>query len=220
MKLVLPCSIAVVIFGLIQASYADQPISAAEQHLFLDNHLANVGNAKALKYTFQRSGSLESQISDQVQVKLGKKTQAGGRQTQVEFLTGERAVNLPAVESAKGNPVILSFLERDVREMQRLTKGQANYFRKRVRMALAESAKVDQTTIDVSGENLPAWRIRITPYLDDPMKPRFERYAGKTYSFIVSDRVPGGVYELRTVVKRGADAPLMEESLIFSGADK
>ena len=70
---------------------------------------------------------------------------------------------LPDIESANGNPVILSFLERDVREMERRTGGKANYFRKRVRLALAENAQVETITVDLQGRPVEAVRISIRP---------------------------------------------------------
>ncbi len=204
-------------YGCIGLVWAGQPISPAEQRLFLEHHLSNAAQVATLRYTLRHGGTLEAPFSDEVKVKLGKA--AGARPSQVEFLYGERALKLPDIEAAQANPVILGFLERDVREMQRLTKGQANYFRKRVRMALAESATVDQVDIEYSGKTIPAWRIRITPYQDDPLKPRFARYANKTYSFTLSDTIPGWVVEMRTVTQGSSAAPLIEEVLSFGGAD-
>ena len=43
----------------------------------------------------------------------------------------------------EGNPVLLYFLERDIREMERLTGGKSGYFRKAIRLALARSASVE-----------------------------------------------------------------------------
>ena len=217
MKRVSLFSFLFVCFGLVRA---DQPISAAEQHLFLAHHLRNAGETKILRYTLRHSGTLEAPFSDQVKVTLGQEVAAGARKSQVEFLSGERAFQLPEIEAATANPVILSFLERDVRQMQRLTKGQLAYFRKRVRMALAEHAKVEKVEIDHSGKSIPAWRISLMPYEDDPLKPRFARYANKTYSFTLSDRIPGWVLEMRTVMHGNSTTPLIEDVLSFEGADQ
>jgi hypothetical protein len=46
--------------------------------------------------------------------------------------------------------------------------------------------------------------VRIQPYLHDPMHARFEKYLRKTYTFVLSDQVPGGLYELRTSLGNGA----------------
>jgi hypothetical protein len=36
------------------------------------------------------------------------------------------------------------------------------------------------------------------------MHARFEKYLHKTYTFILSERVPGGLYELRTSLGNGS----------------
>jgi len=64
-----------------------------------------------------------------------------------QFFTGARAMTQPEIESAQGNPAIQYFLDRDIREMQRLTKGQANYFRKRIRMAVYEGAQLRNVSL-------------------------------------------------------------------------
>lgn len=94
--------------------------------------------------------------------------------------------------------MLLGFLERDIAEMKRLTGGSTAYFRKRIRMALAEGAQVTSQTITYQGKSLPAQAVRIQPYLNDPMHARFEQYLHKTYTFVVSEQVPGGVYQLRS----------------------
>ena len=58
------------------------------------------------------------------------------------------------------------------------------------------------------------------PYEDDPLKPRFARYANKTYSFTLSDRIPGWVLEMRTVMHGNSTTPLIEDVLSFEGADR
>ncbi len=117
----------------------------------------------------------------------------------MDYLTGSRAMSLPDIQSATANPVILFFLERDVREMQRLGGGQAAYFRKRVRLALAEAAQLRPVNCAIRGKTLSRlWRSRLRPYDQDPLQRRFSAYADKTYAFTLSPEIPGMVYEMRT----------------------
>ena len=66
----------------------------------------------------------------------------------------------PDIEGAKGNPAVLYFLERDINEMQRLTQGKANYFRKRIRMAIYQGASIKNVTLPYRGR--PAGRTCAT----------------------------------------------------------
>jgi hypothetical protein len=199
--------------------HAQSEISAAEQLLFMDVHLANLPDTAAVTYEYAKTGTLEPAFEDQVRLEVDET--AAGRHTHVDYLTGKNAFVLPDLESANGNPVILCFLERDVREMERRTGGKANYFRKRVRMALAENARVEAVTVDLQGRPVEAMRISIRPYENDPLQGRFPAFVGKVYTFTISKQVPGMVYEMRTETRdRRAPpeaAPLLVERLVYTG---
>lgn len=202
------------------ASLAADDFSAAERALFMDNQLVSVTPPATLRYSYRKSGSMEPGFDDTVTVALGKQHDGSCCTASAEFLTGPRKVNLPEVESAQGNPVILYFLERDIREMQRLTKGQHNYFRKRIRMAVYQGATIREVTLPYRGASVAGQEITISPYVDDPLKARFEKLAGKQYVFTLSKAVPGGVYAMHTRVAgaSAADEPLIEETLRVDGA--
>jgi hypothetical protein len=204
-----------------------QPISEAEQRLFLDYHLKNVADSTVLRYRFTKSGSLEEAFDDEASVEVKKSQSGNGKQCKVSYLSGTRAFPLPEIGEATANPVVLSFLERDVREMQRITKGQANYFRKRVRMALAEAADVKPVTFKFNGSEVRGVEIKLTPFADDPMRARFEKFSNKRYTFTLSDQIPGAVYRLHSVMHEGGEgatdakaAPLIEEVLTIEQSDK
>jgi hypothetical protein len=194
---------------------AQDQISAAEKLLFQTDHLKNV--AATLRYEFRKSGSAESGFDDSVEIRV--RTADGAKRASVVFFTNTRNVDFPEVVRPEGNPVLLYFLERDIREMERLTRGKSGYFRKAIRLALARSARVRQTQVTHGGRTLPATEITITPYLDDPLKNRIGTYAGKTYVFTLSPEIPGGIYSLHTIVPSpvgGAkEVPLIEERLRF-----
>jgi hypothetical protein len=115
--------------------------------------------------------------------------------------------------------VLLYFLEHDVRELQRRTGGQANYFRRRLRQALVDRARIESTRVTLGDRELPARVVQVQPYADDPRRARYERYAALQYRFVLGDAVPGGVYELHTLLP-GAEgaAPLLEEVLTLQSA--
>lgn len=208
------------------ASAADDALSEAESLLFTRAHLRNTATRGVLEYRYTRTGSLGPSLDDAVSVRLTPAQRADARGVHVDYLSGASTFSLPDIEAASANPVILSFLERDVREMQRLTGGQAAYFRKRLRLALAESAQVRALDIDHQGTRMPAREISLRPFDDDPMQSRFAAYADKHYVFVLAEDIPGMVYELRaTIADRrpaaadgGTRPPLIDETLRFAGA--
>lgn len=202
--------------GLLSApAQAADEFSAAERALFVDNLLGSLQPPTALRYSFSKSGTLEAGFDDSVLITLRRTAEGGCCAASAEFLHGQRQLRLPDIDSAQGNPVILYFLERDIREMERLTKGKANYFRKRIRMAVYQGATVRSAQVAWGGKVVDAQQILISPYLDDPLRARFEALATKQYLFTLSDAVPGGVLSIRSRVPGASEgaAPLLTDEM-------
>ena len=196
--------------------------SQAERLLFMTNQLTALKPPLVLRYSFRKSGSMEEGFEDKVSIALSKQPDGSCCAGVGEFLTGARKLNLPEVPAAEGNPVILYFLERDVREMQRLTKGSQFHFRKRIRMAVYEAAKVREVSLQYRGKAVKGTEVEISPYLEDPNRSRYEKLAVKQYLFTLSDAVPGGVYGIRSEIadkSTAAPAPLIVEELYAEGAE-
>jgi hypothetical protein len=197
-----------------------QAISPAETLLFQTDHLQNARAPLTLTYAFRKTGSLEQGFDDQVQVIL-----TGGKSpVTIHFLSGPRQHPMADPQGsedkrAEGNPALLGFLERDIAEMKRLTGGSGNYFRKRIRLALAEAAQVRPTRFSWGGKAVDGREVSIEPYRNDPMAQRFERYVPKRYTFVISAQVPGGVYQVgSTLAGPAGGAPLMDETLTLVSA--
>ncbi len=147
---------------------------------------------------------------------MGRPWPDGGRTVKVEYLTDARKLELADIDAANGNPMVLFFLERDLREMRRLTGGSINYYRKRIRMALAEGGQVEAVTRDLGPRRIAAIAIHIAPYRDDPARSRYEKFAEKTYVFTLSDDVPGKIVELRSELSTPPDASGKEREVVIS----
>lgn len=203
---------------------AAQDITAAEKLLFQTRHLQNVAAPGVLRYSYVRQDAEGAGFSDEVLVDVAARNGDGSARVSSEFLHGERQLPIPPVQEAQGNPALLGFLERDIAEMKRLTGGSASYFRKRIRMALAEKARVEDVTVDYNGRQVRGQKVAIQPYLDDPMGQKMPKYVGKQYVFILSDAIPGSVYRLSATVPGTADAGMggagaasIEETMTFNG---
>ena len=196
--------------------------SVAETRLFVDDHLRGVPESRTLEYVYAKRGSLEGSIDDTARVTVGPRSGGSGRSVSVEYLTGTRRLELSEIDAANGNPVILYFLEHDIREMHRLTGGSVNYYRKRIRMALADGGRVEAGTFGIGPRRVTTVEIHISPYVDDPARSRYAKFAEKTYVFTLSDDVPGKVVELRSQLLGPPGAPgtareaVIAETLRFS----
>jgi len=172
--------------------------SVAENRLFIDDHLRGVPGPATLDYVYTKRGSLEDPVDDTARVMVSPSPAGGSPSVKVEYLNGTRKLVLSDIDAANANPVILFFLEHELREMHRLTGGSMNYYRKRIRMALAEDAKIKEVTVSLGPRRIAATEIHIAPYRDDPARSRYEKFAEKIYVFTLSDDVPGKVVELRS----------------------
>lgn len=219
MRPLLSSTLAALALAFAGSAGAADDFSPAERAIFMTPQLASLKPPTTLRYTFAKAGSLEPGFDDKVTLRLAARPDRKCCTTSAEFLTGARRLALPEVDAADANPVTLYFLERDIREMNRLTKGQAAYFRKRIRMAIYQGAEVRELTLPYAGKTVPARQITVAPYVDDPLRVRFENLATKRYVFTLSDAVPGGVYAISTeVAGASADAPVLRETLLLDGA--
>ncbi len=192
-----------------------EAITPAEQRVFTDPHLAALPATATLHYDYRRHEAGQKPVEDEVVLTTEMDAQHG-RIARVDYLHEERHLILPEVAGAVSNPLVLYFLEADVRAMRVRLGGQENYFRRRIRLALAESAQVDEVTVSHGGKMVQATRVVIQPYVNDELQERFKGMAHKAYQFTLSPQVPGGVYELRTVVadaSASGGAPQLEEVL-------
>jgi hypothetical protein len=133
-----------------------------------------------------------------------------------DYLSGPMAVHLPDIPLARSNPVLLYFLEGEVRRLQRTTKGQASHFRLRFRRALADSATVTDTSMDWAGRRVSARTVRVAPFLDDPYRDRFPAEAATEYAFVLADAVPGGVYQASALLPGPGAVPLARRTLTLA----
>ena len=207
-----------------------EEITAAEQLVFLDEHLANVKAATTLNYAFVKQGNMEKGFSDAVDETVS--VDGKGRTVKAKFLSGLNSKEFAPIEGATSNPVILHFLERDLAEMQRLTTGQPNYFRKRIRLALAEGPEIKPVKFNWNGKMVDAKAVSVEPYMTDPMvhdpaRAAYKRYRGKRYTFIFADAVPGKVAEMRFTIpdlslagEAAFEKPLLEEVLTLQPVRK
>ena len=196
------------------------PISPAETLLFMTSHLKQLPTPNRLHYAFLKSGTLEKGFADTIDIDVTGAAD-GSKKGVARFFSGTRKIEYPEVEHAEGNPVLLFYLEREIHEMARLTGGQANYFRKRIRLALAQTARIKPIDISFGGQTIGAQQITISPYADDPNRSKFERLAAKQYVFTLSDKIPGSVYQVRGLVPPAGEAakdPVIDETLTLQSA--
>lgn len=176
------------------AQTASSPVSAAEQIVFVDAQLQGIKPPQTLRYQFTESGKTQPASMTFTAMADGSCCQATG-----EFPPEAGAPRLPTVENAVANPVLLYFLEREVRQLQQRSKGQSAYFKRRIQLALAESAVMAPITVRWMGTEVPGTAVTVTPFVNDPYRARFEAEAGTQYRFVLAKAVPGTLVQARAL---------------------
>lgn len=190
----------------ITAARADEP-SAAEHLLFSAPHLSALQPPTELVYQFDETEPGKPAISDSVRMRLQRDTQGGCCAVTGQFLTGPRTMGLPDIDNARANPVLLYFLEYEVRRLARSTGGNANHFRRRIREALV-NAMVTPTRQTWQGREVAASEVVISPFLTDPFRDRFSGQANTRYRFVIAESLPGHMLLLSaTLPGDGTDTP-------------
>ena len=207
------------VIGLRSSSRAEDepPLSAAQIALFESDHLAGIRHPATLDYAFRHDGS--DPYEDTVSLVLREVHEDGSKDVSVEFLSGDHRMEFSPVIRFHGNPLIMYFLEWDVRGMHKATGGSALYFRNRIREGFVDQAEIIDASITLDGHQEPATAITLQPYRHDPGIERYAAFRYKSYRFVLSDAVPGKVYEIRASVPGGAaDAPETVDRITYSGA--
>lgn len=190
-----------------------QDVTQAEKLLFLDNHFATTADGN-IQYTYHDELAEPAPFTGAVTLDVMKHHADGTVSVTTHFLSGEHQIHIPPLEQAAGNPAILGYLERDIAEMKRVTGGSVYYFRKQIRMALADPhLAVQDIKVSYKGKPIPAQKIEIQPYLNDPLQDRIGKFVKKRYTFVLSKEVPGTVYQLQTQLPDTQPAAIIESSL-------
>jgi hypothetical protein len=195
----------------------DAPLSPTQILLFDTPHLKAIDHPVSLEYSFHRNGP--AAFDDQVVERIDEVHPDGTKHVSVNFVIGEHHQFFPAVDDFHGNPLLMFFLEHDVQEMRAQFGVAAAYFRNQIRTAFIDRATIEDVPIAIDGRTVPARRITLRPFADDPRLANLPAVRNKTYVFVVTDSVPGMLEDLR--VDRPADpsagAPALSEELVFKG---
>ncbi len=197
--------------------------SNAENKLWMDNHLLNIEQLVRLHYEFEKTGSYEDGFIDDVYLDIVKINEDGTRDAVLDFFSDEQKQKVAPsnVKNITGNPVIGIYLQGDVYEMSRFTEGNWKYFHRQLKLAIADSNTSEHVTVELEGKQYQSEKIVIYPYENIKQKSRLKEFSDKRYEFIISDEIPGKLYQIRTVINDAENpaVPLVEEVLTLKSVE-
>ena len=192
-------------------------MSTANIALFIDEHLGSIKEPSRIYYRFEKKSSREDNFIGNVVLNIVKVDDDDTKHITFRYLKGRNKVRFPPQIGARGNPVFMLFFERDCRDMQRLTGGNALFFRSRIRHTIA-ATEVADVEIDHNGTKIQAKRISFQPFTQTKLKNRVSRYKTKKFDVIMSDKIPGYIYKIETYIKDIENPDdMVKEVLVYQG---
>ena len=192
-------------------------MSSANIALFIDEHLKTISEPSRIYYKFSKESTREDSFNGNVVLNIVKIEDDKTKHITFRYLKGRNKVRFPPQIGAKGNPVFMLFFERDARDMQRLTGGNALFFRSRIRHSIA-ATDVEDIEFKFNGENYSGKQISFQPFLKTELKNRVSRYKTKKFVVTLSEDIPGYIYKIETFIKDLDDPDdMVKETLIFQG---
>ena len=192
-------------------------MSSANIALFINEHLQSIKEPSRLYYKFKKESSREDNFIGNVVLNVVKVDDDNTKHITFRYLKGRNKVRFPPQIGAKGNPIFMLFFERDSRDMQRLTGGNALFFRSRIRHTIA-ATDVKDVEFEFNGKNYKGQEISFQPFLKTELKRRVSRYKTKKFVVTMSNDIPGFIFKIETFIKDLEDPDdMVVEKLVFQG---
>ena len=192
-------------------------MSSANIALFIDEHLKTITEPSRIFYKFQKESTREDNFVGNVVLNIVKIDDDNTKHITFRYLKGRNKVRFPPQIGAKGNPVFMLFFERDSRDMQRLTGGNALFFRSRIRHTIA-ATDVKDIKINYNNQEISAKEIAFQPFTKTELKNRVSRYKTKKFIITMSEEIPGVIFKIEAFIKDLENPDdMVKEVLQFQG---
>ena len=192
-------------------------MSSANIALFIDEHLRTITEPSRIYYKFTKESTREDNFIGNVVLNIVKVENDNTKHITFRYLKGRNKVRFPPQIGAKGNPVFMLFFERDARDMQRLTGGNALFFRSRIRHTIA-ATEIKDIELEFQGNKFVGKQISFQPFLETKLKNRVSRYKTKKFVLTMSENIPGFIFKIETFIKDLDDpSDMVKEILQYQG---
>ncbi|MGL4397179.1 MAG: hypothetical protein ACRCS9_11615 [Hyphomicrobium sp.] len=200
---------------------ADAEVPKATPLIFERQHLNNTNAGDEIIYKFERKSSNEAtagaSFNDTINLKIAE-VKDGKRNVELRIYTAERAREVQKITELSINPMFVVTMQQAVASYRLLAGGDFAYLKNRFSKSMAEQSRVEPLKIDYKGQQVDAYRVSMEPYKSDPNTSKMRGYEVSEFSLIVSEKVPGEIVEVNSVIKSSAkDAPMFEERTTIDG---
>jgi len=205
--------------SVVAAPAVAQDVPSAPDLLFEAQDWQRVGSDSTLLYRYERTGSLAADrvpgLSDTIRLHVRSGSAAASRNVEVEMFSGPRRRPAGPFDDVAGNPALVLFLEQHLQTLVAAVGANPRYLRNAIRAGLRESASVVPITATYEDRQVSAWRIETRPFLQDPRRNQMQGLESLTYSFVVSEQVPGKILSIVARADTADGRSLLQEALNY-----
>lgn len=200
------------VFLQVAPASAFEKLTEAQSWIYDRGHLANTTQGQILSYRYTAQDATEQNVGDEASVAVTGEHDDGRRDVEIDFLSEDRHLPLPAFNGYRGNPVIIAMLEHIAQSVSAHSGGGALYVRNRIRDALAsEKVMVETQQLRYNDRDVVATRITFQPFTDDVHLSGDQLMRQSTFNIDLSDDVPGGVIQVKVTARH--DEQVFERTL-------
>lgn len=208
-------------FSVASATVAQSAPTAVDL-LFNARHVDNLNAGQELTYTFTRdvknSTSFGKSFEDSILIEATHETPEKAKNLKLKVFSGDRARDNFETPGMTGNPLLIWYLNRCVSSYNQVAGGSTMYLKGKIRNALGDEAKVEETDIATDGKTVKGYRISVVPFANDPAKSRMNGYENSKLEIVLSDQIPGHFYTMSAqYMSNGKGTPVITETISYKG---
>ncbi len=177
---------------------AENGFSDINNDLFDSPHMKNIKKEGSLNYIFISKHG-EKTIKDTARIDITNIRNNFRTDQKYFFFTKKNNKPFSNRTNMLGNGIFMLFLEWDIHDLERKTKGSWRHFQRRIRWAMAKNPPKKEVEINYQGKKIKGIQYTFQPYADDKNSKRYGDYLNKYYIFTLSKEIPGTIYQIRTI---------------------
>jgi len=143
--------------------------------LFRDGALNDIDRSAELHYRQTVTNRLQPEADTRDTGKVAIMFVDGGM-ARIEFRQDEKGRGLGRFPASVGNPMIMYFYEKVLRDMAQSAGGSPFYIRNRVKESLVRPSEVEPGEAVINGETVATKTIRLRPFEGDPNTARMRGF--------------------------------------------
>ena len=196
---------ALLALGAAASAPAFENLNDAQTLVYDRPHLATTSTGDELVYRYSARVGDAPEVVDRATLSVEAESDAERRDVAVDFLDGERRLELPTFTAYRGNPILIATLEHFAQTLAASAGGGALYVRNRIRDGFArEGSSIERGTATYAGKPIDTTTLVLEPFVGDAYLGARAGYGDARLSIVFSDGVPGGVVSIEA--RSGASA--------------